>query len=79
MIKPNKFTILERSTLYAAALIIQYMRKANNKCSYDNLYDELRNELHDDTFYLIMPALDFLFLMGKIEYNSLDDNLEMTI
>ncbi|MCW1928366.1 ABC-three component system middle component 8 [Bhargavaea beijingensis] len=79
MLKPDKFTELNRSVIYAVAVLITVFKENEYKCSYENLYKALEKQLGEDTLYLFLPAVDFLFLLGKVDYDIETDVLEMKI
>lgn len=76
-LKPDKFTKLDKSLLYATGLVIKIFKKNNYKCKYSNLYLDLEELMGSDSYYFFLPALDLLFLLGKLEYNMQSDTLEM--
>lgn len=78
MIRPTKFLNLDNCVLSISAHILKILLK-EHKISYNKLYLALK-EYYDDNFdYYFLPALDFLFLLGKIKYSSESDTLELTI
>ncbi|KYD08265.1 hypothetical protein HV436_15975 [Bacillus sporothermodurans] len=79
MLKPDKFTELNRSVIYAVALLIKVFKENSYKCSYGKLYNALEKQIGDDTLYLFLPAVDFLFLLGKVDYDIESDVLELKI
>lgn len=79
MLKPDKFTQLDRSLVYTVALMIEIFLNYNNRCSYEFLYKSIEERIGDDVLYLFIPAIDFLFLLGKIKYDIETDNLELVI
>ncbi|WP_138420902.1 ABC-three component system middle component 8 [Aquibacillus sediminis] len=79
MLKPDKFTDLNRSLLYTVALLIKEFKENENKCSYGELYTAIEKQIGEDVLYLFLPAIDFLFLLGKLDYDLKTDVLEMRI
>lgn len=79
MLKPDKFTDLNKSIVHTVAIIINEFKKNNLKCNYHDLYKSVQGYLGEDAFYLFLPALDFLYLLGKLNYDIGTDMLEMKI
>ncbi|AMM99283.1 ABC-three component system middle component 8 [Bacillus pumilus] len=79
MLRPDKFTELNRSLIYAVALLIKVFIKNDNKCNYRELFNALEHQIGDDALYLFLPAIDFLFLLGRVDYDIESDVLEMKI
>ncbi|WP_368222468.1 ABC-three component system middle component 8 [Bacillus velezensis] len=79
MLRPDKFTELNRSLIYVVALLIELFKENDHKCSYRKLYNALEKQIGDDALYLFLPAVDFLFLIGRIDYDIESDVLEMKI
>ena len=52
--------------LKVGAEIIQILLK-NKKIKYSTLYDNFKKIYKEDTDYIFLPALNFLYLLGKIE------------
>ncbi|WP_341962872.1 hypothetical protein NM897_05970 [Planococcus maritimus] len=77
--RPDKFTELNRSLIYAVALLIKLFKENDYKCSYGKLFNELEKQIGDDALYLFLPALDFLFVLGRVDYDIESDILEMEI
>ncbi|MFC0561939.1 ABC-three component system middle component 8 [Halalkalibacter alkalisediminis] len=79
MLRPDKFTDLNRSLIFAVALLIKVFKENDYKCGYGNLYNALEKQIGDDALYLFLPAVDFLFLLGRVDYDIESDVLEMKI
>jgi hypothetical protein len=79
MLKPDKFTDLNRSVVYTVALLIKEFKENENNCSYSKLYKAVEEQIGEDVLYLFLPAIDFLFLLGKVDYDLKTDVLEMRI
>ncbi|WP_420868765.1 ABC-three component system middle component 8 [Brevibacillus invocatus] len=50
-----------------------------DSCNYNELYKTVEEHLGEDAFYLFLPSLNFLFLLGKLKYDIGSDMLEMII
>ncbi len=71
MIKPNKHTLPDKTIIHAATAILPYMRK-NSVISFDGLKQYLL-EKSPGCEALFIPTLEFLFLLGRIDYLSKND------
>lgn len=69
MITPDKYFDLKNSVVNVSAAIIRALQKIN-VLTYDELEKEVQKMLGDDSKYIFPYALNFLFLLDKIEYNS---------
>lgn len=76
MIKPTKFLNLDNCLINISTTILIELLK-NKKVCYDDLYDKLYTKFGSSIEYLFIPSLDFLFLLGKINYISETDSLEL--
>ncbi|WP_164670219.1 ABC-three component system middle component 6 [Virgibacillus doumboii] len=79
LLRPDKFTELNRSLIYVVAILIKLFKENDYKCSYGKLYNDLEKQIGDDALYLFLPGIDFLFLLGRINYDIESDVLEMKI
>ena len=62
--------------LKVGAEIIKILIK-NKKIKYSTLYDNFKKIYKEDTDYIFLPALNFLYLLGKIEYKIKKDMVEL--
>lgn len=76
MIKPNKFLDLESCVINISGEITKILLKYNS-IKYDKLYDILKDKYNEGFEYNFLPAIDFLFLLGVIEYSPSTDSLEL--
>ena len=76
MIKPTKFLNLNNCILGIASEIIKILL-IEKKVSYNILYKNLKSKYDKDFDYNFLPAIDFLFLLGKIKYSPSNDCLEL--
>lgn len=75
---PDKFTDLNSCTLNIGAKILKILvENQKNKIKYSKLYEELEKEYKDDTGYILPPALNFLFILGKVRYKTKGDFVEL--
>lgn len=73
MIVPDKHMNLDTSVLRISAYILSLL-KIGQEISYDTLLEKTINNLGDDTKENYPYALNFLFLMDKIEYDNQKDS-----
>ena len=73
---PNKFMKFDNCMLKVGAEIIKIIIK-NKKIKYSTLYDNFKKIYKEDTDYIFLPALNFLYLLGKIEYKIKKDMVEL--
>lgn len=76
MIKPEKYLNLNLSVLEISALIIKYLRK-NNYLYYSEMIDRLIKTKGENAKEVILPSLNLLFALGKIEYIEKIDSLRL--
>jgi hypothetical protein len=75
MLKPTKHLNPDLSVLNVSAHIIRLL--ANSRTiKYDELYGRLEKRLGDDLRPVFLPAISFLYLLGKIEYHTKNDTFE---
>lgn len=81
MITPEIFLNLDNSILNFSRLILEiYSKKDAKIIKYNELYLELEKSFNGDKVDLMyIPTLDFLFLLGKLEYCEEKDELELII
>jgi hypothetical protein len=75
MLKPTKHLNPDTSVLHVAANMLRLLNRYRIQ-QYDVLYDKLHKQTGDDLREVFLPALGFLFLMGKIEYHEKNDSFE---
>ena len=69
MITPDKYFDLKNSVINVSASIIKALQKIN-VLTYDELEMEIHKTLGEDSINIFPYALNFLFLLNKIEYNN---------
>lgn len=69
MITPDKYFDLKNSVINVSASIIKALQKIN-VLTYDELEKEIHKTLGEDSRSIFPYALNFLFLLDKIEYNN---------
>lgn len=79
MIKPHRFLNLESSVLYLGAKILNHL-KQNGAIKYDELFDLIaKDKLSEKSKSMFIPTLNFLYLLGKIDYNQDLDAFELKL
>lgn len=76
MITPNKYLDLKLSIINVSALIIKPLQKINI-LSYEELENEVSKQLGKEVKHIFPYALNFLFLLDKIEYNANIDSISI--
>lgn len=74
MIAPNKHTAIEKSILYMAGLVMKELQ-SSNAIGYDELKSYLTAKVGFDVSEAYEYTLSFLFLLGKLKYDSLQDKV----
>lgn len=73
---PDKFMNFDNCMLKIGAEILKILLK-NKKIKYPILYEKFRETYKEDTDYIFLPALNFLYLLGKINYKVKSDIVEL--
>lgn len=74
MIRPSKHNDPDKTLIYASFLILKRLKKSKI-VSYEDLLGFIKKEITSGE-YLFLPALNFLFLLGLINYQSKNDMIE---
>lgn len=69
MIAPDKYFDLKNSVVNVSATIIWALQKIN-VLTYDELEKEICKSLGEDSKQVFPYALNFLFMLNKIEYSN---------
>jgi ABC-3C biological conflict system middle component len=75
MLKPTKHLNPDLSVLNVAAHTLRLLA-THRTMDYDELYLRLEKKLGDDLRPVFLPAVSFLYLLGKIEYHTKNDTFE---
>ena len=75
MIQPDRYTNPDFSVINISSVILEKLIK-ENRISYDNLLKEVIYKVGDEAKENYPYALNFLFLLGKINYISQNDSFE---
>lgn len=74
IIRPNKHSHPDKTVVYASFLILKELKK-KRLVSYSKLLNLVKSKITSGE-YLFVPALNFLFLLGLVEYQPKTDMLE---
>jgi len=74
MIKPTKHSHPDKTVVYASFIMLKELRK-KRVVSYSDLLQLIKDKVISGEF-LFMPSLNFLFLLGLIEYKVKTDSIE---
>lgn len=75
MLEPNKFTDPHNCVIYNSYVILKFIKKRGS-VKVQAIRKELIKAIGKSSEPLLIPAIDFLFLLGKINYNINNDTLE---
>lgn len=74
MIRPNKHNAPDKTLIYASFLILKQLLKSKI-IPYEELLDFIKKEIVSGE-YLFLPSLNFLFLLGLLNYQAKNDMIE---
>lgn len=74
MLRPNKHSDPDKTTIFLSAIIIKYM-ESKKVSSYSDLFKHCTGR-EPGSNQLFIPALNLVFLLGKIEYIPKNDLIE---
>ncbi len=74
MISPNKHNHPDQTLVYTSYLMLNKLRK-ERVLNYDVLLKYVKENITSGEF-LFMPSLNFLYLLGLIEYKTRTDSIE---
>jgi len=75
MLKPNKYMNFPLSVISISSDILLILSK-NNTIKYDELVSRVITGKGEKAKEMVLPALNFLYLIGKVEYHNKIDSLE---
>jgi hypothetical protein len=76
MLRPTKHLDLDASVLSVSAQILRLLYR-RRIMRYDELYGRLRRRIGDAARTAFLPALGFLYLLGRLEYHEGSDTFEI--
>lgn len=74
MIRPTKHSHPDKTVIYASFLMLKELQK-KRIVSYNDLLILVKKKVTSGEF-LFMPALNFLYLLGLVEYQIKTDSIE---
>lgn len=74
MLRPTKHNIPSQTVLWTGALLLGFLREKRT-VGYDALRAQLLTKAPKNEAYFV-PALGFIFLLGRVEYHAATDSLE---
>jgi len=75
MIAPIKYMDLDLSVVRVSSIIIKLFEK-NRIMEYSEVLEHLVGKVGEEVKHVFVPALDFLYLLGMIDYHLQTDSLE---
>ncbi len=78
MLEPNKYTDYKTSVVSVAAAIIQVLQDRKNE-KYSVVMRQVQNMIGEESKYEFQNSVNFLFLLGKIDYYCDKDVLALTV
>jgi hypothetical protein len=75
MLSPNKSLDLDTSVLRISALMLRELQK-RGVIEFERLRGLILRRVGSDGEPVFLPALTFLFLLGRVEYHSKNDTIE---
>lgn len=76
MIIPDKYTNLNLSIVNIGGVILRSLQNCSIQ-KYDDLENHVSASLGDSAKLLFVPALSFLYVLGKINYQSSSDSITL--
>lgn len=76
MIRPSKHNHPDKTLIYASYLMLDKL-SSQRVMKYDDLLAYIKSKITSGEF-LFLPALDFLYLLGLVEYRAKTDSIEYT-
>lgn len=75
MLKPRKHLDLDTSILRVFALMLREMQR-RGVCEFEKLRRIILKRVGPDGEIAFLPALDLMFLLGRVDYHLKNDTLE---
>lgn len=76
MIKPHKYLDLNLSVLNLGGVILSIMQ-TEMILKYDDLLQKVILVIGEEAKQVFLPSLSFLYLLGKVDYKSDIDSIEL--
>jgi hypothetical protein len=78
MIRPHKYMDLDSSLIYMSSLLVKYLLTEKSATVLE-LQGQLKAYGCSNIRYMIGACLNFLFLLGKIDYNQSTDSVVLLV
>lgn len=78
MLEPNKYTDYKNSIINVAATIIKVL-EMQGASRYNVVMKQVQNLIGEDSKFEFQNSLNFLYLLGKVEYVEVEDLLEIIL
>jgi len=75
MLTPSKHLDLQKSPLRIASEVLAELKR-RRVMKYEAVTRLISKRAEDEGDAIVAPALSFLFLLGRIEYHSINDSFE---
>lgn len=75
MLKPNKHLDLDRSVLRVSSVLLVELRR-RRMMSFETVRALIRRRVGDDADVVLLPAVNFLYLLGRLDYHPKNDAFE---
>jgi ABC-three component (ABC-3C) system Middle Component 8 len=75
MIRPGKHLNLNVCVLRIAAIVLRHLQRLRVE-SFDGLLAHVRDHVGNDAEIWFVASLDFVYLMGRVEYRPQTDTFE---
>jgi hypothetical protein len=75
MLKPTKHLDPGLSVLNIAAHVLGILSRRRS-VSYDELYDKLEKRFGENIRPVFLPAVSYLYLLGRVDYHTKNDSFE---
>ena len=75
LLKPTKYTDVDSSLLAISCEMLKIFR-ARKVIAYTDLLNQVLSKKGENTRTLFLPALSFLFLLGRVTYHQKKDVIE---
>lgn len=74
MIRPSKHNHPDKTLVYVSFLMLERLT-TKRVIKYNDLFNHIKSKVSSGEF-LFLPALNFLYLLGLIEYRTKTDSIE---
>ena len=76
MLTPTKLLDLDTSVVRVAAIMLRALR-SRGIMEFEGLRGVVKRRVGDNGELSFMPALSFLYVLGRVEYHSHNDTIEL--